>query len=56
MELGMGRSNCFFFYSFNGLYYLNSVKNSPQLAKINALGFEIDMVKNIISPRKIKPC
>lgn len=54
MELGMGIFLIVFSFIglAGGLYYLNSVKNSPQLAKINALGFEIDMVKNIISPRK----
>lgn len=54
MELGIGIGIIVFAFIglIGGLYYLSSVEKSPQLAKINALGFEIGMVRDIVSPRQ----
>mgnify|MGYP000291663847 CR=1 FL=1 len=47
-ELGIGIFLIIFSFLVlgGGLYYLDAVKKSPQLSKINALGFEIGMVKD----------
>lgn len=52
IELGMGIFLIVFSFIVlaGGLYYLNSIKNSPQLAKMNAINFEVGLVRNMISP------